>query len=460
MWNWHIDAISEHLEAVTRGEIRNLLINIPPRYGKSTLICVMWPSWEWVTSPNLRYLFASYSESLALRDNVRARWLIMSEWYQQNWGDVFRFAGDMNQQTKVANDKTGYRMAFGSGGSVTGEGGARLVIDDAHNMKDVDSPGQTAKIVAWHDNVWYNRTNNPAKVARVYVMQRGRADDLSGHLLERGGIEHLCLPQEYEGRTMVTSLGWKDPRTEDGQLLWPARMSEEHTADLKRTLGSFAYAAQYQQRPAPAAGGVWKRDWLRFYRQSELPRFFDEVITSWDCTFKDTKNSDYVCGHKIGRVGADYYLIDQRWAKMEFPATLKAIEEFNDEHRWLINATLVEDKANGPAVISALRSKISGLIPITPEGGKEARAAAVAPLFEAGNIYLPMEEELPWVGEMIVEWVTFPAAPHDDRVDAFSQGLVWMRKNCVGMIQAMSVPRDEPRDDNTEFERPSPWRNF
>lgn len=424
---WHIDAIAEHLEAVTAGKLRNLLITIPPRHTKSIIVSAMWPSWEWIDHPERRWLFASYAESLAIRDNVRSRRLIQSPWYQGNWGDRYQYAGDQNEKRKVETDRGGHRISVGTGGSATGEGGDRLVIDDPHNIAEIESALVRKGTLDWFDQVWSTRANDPKLTARVIIMQRSHCDDLAGHVLEQGGWEHLCIPAEYEGDTRKTSIGWSDPRHTEGELLWPERFGVPEIAEAKRTLGSFAYAGQYQQRPVPASGGVWKKAWFQYYRRADLPSNFDMVAASWDCTFKDLRTSDFVAGQLWGRKGADFYLLDQVHGRLDFPATLQAIRNLNDRARYPVNAILVEDKANGSAVLAVLKREISGLIGINPDGGKESRAAAVAPLIEAGNVRLPTPDEQPWIEDTLLEFVTFPAAKHDDRVDAASQALNWLQ---------------------------------
>jgi predicted phage terminase large subunit-like protein len=434
---FHIDAVAEHLEAVTRGQILKLLITFPPRHTKSTIVSVMWPCWEWIDHPERRWLFGSYAESLAIRDNVRSRRLITSAWYQHAWGDRYQFAGDQNSKQKVETDKGGHRIAVGTGGSATGEGGDRLVIDDPHNVAEIESSVVRKSTLDWFDTVWSTRANDPKTTAQVIIMQRSHCDDLAGHVLEHGGWEHLCIPTEYEGDTRKTVIGWSDPRKQEGELLCPARFGPAEVANAKRTLGSFAYAGQHQQHPVPASGGVWKKSWFRYYRRADLPSTFDIVVASWDCAFKDLKTSDFVAGQLWGRKAADFYLIDQIHGRLDFPATLKAINSLNMRSRWVVNAILVEDKANGSAVIAVLKQKIPGMIAINPEGGKEVRASAVAPLIEAGNILLPMPDEQPWIEDTLLEFVTFPAAKHDDRVDAASQALNWIQSKRKGLDSAL-----------------------
>ena len=424
---WHIDAICEPLEAVTCGQIKNLLITVPPRHGKSTIVAVMWPCWEWIEHPERRWLLAGYAESLAIRDNIRSRRLIGSNWYQTNWGGNYELSEDVNNRHRMETSHGGHRIALGTGASATGEGGDRLILDDPHNLADMSDVVRRG-VLDWYDQVWSTRGNNPRTSTKVIIMQRFHTEDLAGHVLRQGGWEHLSIPEQYGGNGTKTAIGWSDPRTREGELWWPARYGSEEIERIKRTLGSMAFAGQYQQRPVPATGGVWKQPWFRYYRRNELAATkFDLVVASWDCTFKDAKSSDYVCGQLWAVRKADFYLLDEIHAKLDLPATLAAIRQLNNRSKFPANAVLVEDTANGPAILSVLKREIPGMLAIKPEGGKQARAAAVAPLIEAGNVYLPMADEQPWIEDTLLEFVSFPAAAHDDRVDAASQALHWLQ---------------------------------
>jgi len=354
---------------------------------------------------------------------------------------------------RFENDKTGYRIATSVGGSGTGEGGNRIVVDDPHNATEAQSDIQRESALTWWDETMSTRLNDPQKDTKVIVMQRLHERDLSGHVLEQGGYEHLCLPAEYEPRVSVSVLGWSDPRTEPGELLWPARYGEPQIKELNKLLGSYAAAGQLQQRPSPAEGGMLKRYWWKYWQPKgadlgpvmlrmadgsyeniqpvELPETFDEILQSWDMSFKDEKaaksaDPDSVAGGVWGRLRANKYLLDLVCARMDFPQTCSAVVAMTE--KWpLAHAKLVEDKANGPAVIATLRNKISGLIAIEPEGGKVARVNAVSPGIEAGNVFLPHPLLYTWVDGFIDECAAFPNGAHDDRVDQMSQALVrWL----------------------------------
>ena len=268
--------------------------------------------------------------------------------------------------------------------------------------------------------------------------------DLTGDLLVRGGYQLLCLPAEFEpDRRCSTSIGWEDPRTAFGQLLWPEKVTQADIENLKNTLGSYRYAGQYQQRPSPAGGGILQKHWWRYWQPKganlkpvqvklpngtielrpavNLPVQFDMILQSWDMAFKDTKKSDFVVGQVQAAVGADRYLLDQVRARMDLPATLLAVRQLSA--RWReASLKLVEDKANGPAVIQSLCHEIAGFVEVNPEGGKISRAAAASPQLESGNWYLPHPLLAPWVEEFIGECAAFPAGAYDDQVDAWSQG--------------------------------------
>jgi predicted phage terminase large subunit-like protein len=442
---WHVDAIIEHLEAVTRGQIRNLLINVPPRHMKSLLVAVLWPAWEWIRSPERRWLYSSYAAQLSIRDSVKCRRLIESPWYQARWGDRYALTSDQNTKGRFDNDRSGYRLSTSVGGAVTGEGGDRIVCDDPNNVNEVESDSVRKSTNDWFDIVMSTRVNDPKTAAKVVVMQRCHQQDLAGHLLVQGGWEHLRLPAEFEGDGCATSIGWSDPRTENGELLWSERFGAKEIVDLKVSLGSYAAAGQLQQRPSPAGGGIVKRHWFRYWqprggdlppvvvrlpdgtpleiRAIEVPFRVEEQIQSWDCAFKDLETSDYVVGQAWGRLGSMYLLGDQIRGRMDFPATLNAIRELTGRFPGTL-AKLIEDKANGSAVIQMLSNEIPGILPVNPEGGKVARAAAVSPLIEAGNVYLPHPLYAPWVNDFIEECAAFPNGAHDDQVDAMTQALL------------------------------------
>jgi len=437
--NWHLDAICDHLEAVTMGHIRFLVINIPPRCMKSLAVSVFWPTWEWTRKPETRWLCSSYAQTLSIRDSVKCRRVILSPWYQANWGEKFQLTGDQNEKIRFENDKTGYRIATSVGGSGTGEGGDRIVVDDPISAGNADSDPIRETANGWWDDTMSTRGNDPKTAAYVIVMQRLHEDDLAGHVLKSGVYTHLNIPMEFEHKTKTITFVkgkpfFEDPRTKEGELLWPDRIDQNELDRFKKTMTSYAIAGQFQQRPSPEEGGIFKKAWFRKFGPNsarQLPTTGCTTVQSWDMAFKDTDGSDYVCGFIITRQGPDFYIRDRVKRKMDFPASLQAVRTMSD--KWPeAYAKYVEDKANGSAIISVLKKELPGMLEVNPEGGKRARANAIAPVCESGNVYLP--EEAPWIEDFLMELCAFPNAHHDDQVDAFTQGILKLLKRGGGII--------------------------
>lgn len=424
---WHLQAVCEHLEAVSRKQIRNLIICIPPRHTKSLEVAVFWPSWEWgpFNRPQTRWLCMSYSSDLSIRDSVKCRTLMQSKWYRERWGSKFVLQGDQNAKERYNNVRGGYRIASSVGGVGTGEGGDRLVIDDPININEAHSAVVRKSVNNWWDSVMPTRLNNPKSGAKVIIMQRSHSDDLVGHIKETSAenYEWLVLPAEFEPSTRCqTSIGFIDPRVNEGDLLWPQRFGPKEIGQLKKDLGSYSYAAQFQQRPSPMEGGILKRHWWKFYTERPVPAYFDFIFQSWDLAFKGLDTSSYVCGQVWGVKDANRYLLDETREHLDFVQTLGAVR--NLTMRWPKAALkIVEEKANGAAVISSLKNEISGLVAWNPEGSKESRAFAVSPEVESGNVYLPSALICPWIDAWIEETALFPNGPHNDRVDAFTQAM-------------------------------------
>ena len=471
--NWHIDAIAAHMQAVSDGKIRKLLITMPPGHAKSLSVTVLWGAWQWIRSPEWRALFCSYDQELATRDSMRRRALLNSPWFQKTFQPEWKFSGDQNQKNWFENDKKGFQMALGVGGKGTGFRSDCLVIDDPLNARKQHSEPALRDTIFWFDQVMSSRLNDLARGSIIIVMQRLNERDLAGHVLERGGFDHLNLPTEYEPeRACVTSLGRPDPRTKEGELLFEPLFPAEVVAEAKRNLGTQGFAAQHQQRPAPAEGDIFKRHWWRFWQPAganlppvmfrdsnhvehqavviDLPPFVDELAQSWDCAFKSNSNSDFVVGHVWGRIGPkDILLLDRVHGRMNFPETVQAIVQMSRKWPAAI-AKLIEDKANGSAVIQTLAHLLPGIIPVNPLDGKVVRAHAVTARIEAGDIYLPHPSFAPWVWDVIEQFAAFPNGRHDDDVDAMTQALARLTaRPCV--IQQEDEEEDYADGDGPIF---------
>jgi predicted phage terminase large subunit-like protein len=465
--NWHIDAICDHLQAVTNEQIRKLVINVPPRHSKSTTTCTAWPAWVWGPRnlPQKRWIFTSFKLSLARRDSVHCRRIIESRWYRDRWGERFVLTGDQNAKDKYENDKAGVRMIGSFKGGVTGEGANVFVVDDPVDASKAETPGELERVIDVWESSFTSRLNDPEKDAFVIIMQRVAENDLCGHVLKQAGWEHLRLPAEYEldnpCRTFITVSGAKqpffeDPRTDDGELLNPARFNKA-ALDEQRT-NEYTYAAQQQQRPAPRGGLIFEDRWWRFYDEKPReadgdPRRPDHGAQSWDLAFKDLKTSDFIACLVGELYGADIYLTDYVMKRASFTASCDEIRQMQSKHPHL-DAILVEDKANGPAVADALAQEISGIVLVNPEGGKISRAYAAQPTLKSGNVYLPNPNdpqtgraipERTWVKAFIKNCGTFPKGTHDDDVDAFTQLVRYLRGTHSSMLEYLKTLK--ARDD-------------
>jgi len=458
IWGWHLDELAIHLEAVARLKFRKLLINLPPGFSKSTIVSVLWPSWCWIIKPDYKFICASYEASLAQRDAKRMRDLIDSQWWQDRWGegwekdaeDVVTIPFGNERAVRVfRNDHGGFRYSTGAGAGFTGWHGNVHIVDDphaAHQLRGSEASikKHTEKIYDWWTKTMISRAVNPRELSRVIVMQRLHENDLSGQMLRDGGYEHLCLPMRYEAERKYkrinipckTRVGG-DHRVIEGELLCPERIDEEARIEQAIGLGATAEAAQHQQHPSAATGNIIKRAWLG--------KFWDVLpadpratwMQTWDMAFKETADSDWVVGQVWIRLGAQFFLVDQVRERMDLVGTCAAVRTLTTKWPRAFRK-IIEDKANGPAVVSVLQKTVPGLVLVNPEGGKEARASAISPLFEAGNVILPNPENHPWVHDYIEELATFPKGANDDQVDATSQVLLQMYVRTSRLKEAMA----------------------
>jgi predicted phage terminase large subunit-like protein len=442
--NWHIKAIAEHLQALADGQIRHLVINMPFRMLKSTLVSQSFPAWEWIRSPHLQYLTASYAKDVATRDAVDSRRIIESAKYQQAYSDVFRMTSDQNVKTRYENDHKGSRIVTSTDSAGTGFGGNRVIIDDPVSSLEADNDLARQRSIEWYRGTASTRLNNAQTDSIIVVHQRFHPEDLTGYVLksEGDGWEHLILPMRYDPKIIMTksSLGFKDPRTKMGELLHPDRLNDATVAQMEIRLGTYHVAAQLQQNPSLRQGSIFKRQNWRFYKGVMTHENVEELLLSVDCTFKDKVGSDSVAIHVWGKSGARFFLLDRVCEPMGFNATKLAVRAMHEKWPTSI-AVLVEDKANGSAVIEDLVDTVPGILPIEPQGGKVARANTCEAQHEAGQIWLPDPEEPgnSWVLQFIETFAAFPDVKHDDDVDATTQALNWWRTK-KGLVIESNAP--------------------
>lgn len=444
VWGWHIDAIAEHLEALHRREIRDLVINVPPGMSKSITCSVLYPAWVWGpgADPSHRWIMTSYSERLLLRDARKMRTLVDGQWYRERWPDV-RIPKDRTASTAAGvyfTTRGGMRYSATVRGSVTGDHADTVGVDDPIDPQGASatSGAELDAVLEWWTGTMPSRYRDHARSGRFLVMQRVHERDLTKEF-KRAGATMLCLPMRYE-RAHPHRYA-RDPRTRDGEILCPARIPEAEVLRLEEALGPNRAAAQLQQRPAPAGGGVFKGEW--FKRWTELPPDGAWTI-SVDCTFKVTSDGSFVVIQVWYQVGPNFYLVDQRRERMSFTETLVALLAMLDAYPSVLK-TLVEDKANGTAVVDVLKAKVPGLLLVEPHGGKEARANAVQGLPAAGNVFVPDEalakypdgrKGAPWVPAFIAECEGFPRAMNDDQVDAMTQFLTHAGRRSPDRLRA------------------------
>jgi predicted phage terminase large subunit-like protein len=462
---WHIDAIATHLEAVsgfeTSGDINRLLINVPPGMMKSLLTSVFWPAWLWGprNMPHLRFLCASHSQSLAIRDSTKMRRLIQSEWYQERWGDRVVLTGDQNAKTKFENTSTGFREAVASG-SITGSRGDIVIIDDPHSVESAASDAMRETTKEWFLEAVPTRLNNPAQSAIVVIMQRLHEEDISGIILDKQlGYEHLCLPMEFEPTLRCeTSIGFIDPRKNDGDLLFPQRFPEEVVERDKAVLGPYATAGQFQQQPTPRGGGIIKSDWWQLWDQPSYPPF-DYIVASVDTAYTTKQENDpsamtvwgvwsggenkSIPTRQITRNGEIVFDLERQYTqdhpkvmmiygwteRLELHDLVEKVRETMVDYG--VDNLLIENKASGYSVAQEIRRMYShedfGVQLIDPKGlDKVARLYAIQHLFSEGLIYAPNR---PWADKVIHQTSQFPKGKHDDLVDTVSMALSFLRKN-------------------------------
>ena len=446
--NWHIDAISEHLQAVVEGDIRRLIINIPPRHMKSISVAVALPAWTWTIQPQKRFLFASYASSLSVRDSVKCRRLIDSPWYKAHFGETFALTGDQNQKQRFENDKTGQRIATSVDGALTGEGGDIIVIDDPHNVREAESSAVREGVLEWWDQAMQSRLNDPKTGAFVIIMQRVHENDLTGHILanEYDDWDHLCLPARYEiGHPTPphSRLNFTDPRTKEGELLWPDRIDEETLSKLERSLGSYAAAGQLQQRPMPKGGGILRAEWWVPWESNDLPEI-EYVIQSWDTAFSTKEKTSYSARttwgvfRRNGQMNA--IVIDMWYDRVTYPELRRIAQEAYYDYE--PDAVMIEKKASGQSLLQDLRIAGIPVIEYMPDRDKEARAHASSALLEDGRIYFPSDKK--WAKNLIDICAAFPAGDNDDIVDTCTQAWLRLRKGWF-------VTHSEDHEDEDEL---------
>ena len=425
----HQEYIAPYLDRIANGEKLFLIVEIPPQHGKSAFITETFPSYFLGKNPDKLAMVVSYSEELYKKFGRKNR-----EKFRQNSSALFNV--EISPDTSSVSEwgikgHLGQLYSTSILGGATGRGADLLIIDDPiKNRSEAGSKTIREKILNEYKDTFLTRLSANGSV--IIIMTRWHEDDLAGHLLAEGASPwiEIKIPAEAEENDLLGR--------EVGEPLAPEiGKDKQWLEDTKRATGARGWNALYQQRPTPSGGSVFSQSGIRYYAPSiefkvkhnlsddvlVLPDSFDMVAQSWDCTFKEKETSDFVAGQVWGKSGANYFMIDRIKKRMGIVDTMNSIRSLTAKHPEAI-AKYIEDKANGSAVIEMLRKNISGIVPVTPHGGKEVRAQAVVPLFEAGNVYVPHPLYQAWVDEFVDELLTFPNGAHDDEVDSCTQALV------------------------------------
>lgn len=456
VWTWASEAICEHLAWISAGDIRFLLINIPPRFAKSTLCSVLWPAWEWVTKPHIQFLTASYALQLAGRDALKSRRLIQSAWYQKNWGHVFRLSSDEYLKRQYSNNAGGRRVATSVDAAVTGEGGNRLIVDDPHNAKEAESDVIRVDAHRWWDDSMGSRMNDQNVDSWMVIGQRTHEDDLFGHIEQKedmGEIVKLVLPNEYDPKRSCVTVNyktgkkWKDPRKRRGELLSSERLDAQSTKRLKRKMSESKYALQYNQDPKAGGGKILKREFWRKWEDAEPPEC-SFVFSVWDTALADNQQADYSAVTDWGvfkykpvmenpDTGERFQAKEQNCliligaARWQIPYW-KLRRNAQDRYKKVKPDTvLIEKKVSGISLIQDFRRMNMRVTPISIDHGGRVkidineRAELAAPMLEQGSVfYMPRQ----WAEDVIDECAKVPGGTNDDWASTVCMALMWLRR--------------------------------
>jgi predicted phage terminase large subunit-like protein len=422
--DWYMEVVAAALEECSRGETRRQIINIPPRYGKSTAASVALVAWHLGHNPAAQIICVSYAQDFAEKLARDCRNVMTSKWYQQ----IFRTRLSNQKQSaqELVTTAQGFRLATSVGGVLTGRGADLIVIDDALKPSEALSDAQRRAVNDWYDNTLYSRLNDKRRGCIVLIMQRLHEDDLVGHVLEQEEWDVLSLraiAEKDEIYRVRTALGTRTFRRHDGEVLHAGREDRQTLDHIRQTIGEYNFAGQYQQAPSPAGGGLIKEDWFKSYLESELPGSFEQVLQSWDSACKISEFTDYSVCTTWGIKDRQIYLLDVLRKRMEFPELKRAVVTQAQAHRATI--VLIEDSASGTQLIQELINE--GLRSVKGSKSvkdKKMRFNAQTPCIENGFVYLPREAS--WRAEYLHELTTFPNGKYDDQADSTSQALAWI----------------------------------
>lgn len=437
VWNWHMDAVCDHVQALVENKLskNNLIMNVPPGSSKSTIVSVCLPAWIWLKRPAYRGVFASGNDKVRTRDSLKCRMIMEDRWYRDTFQVQWRWQKDQNAKLIYGNSETGVRVAATTGQRITGERYNGVFVDDALDAQMAFQQIEVDRInVEWWDQGAYNRVvpddaTRPEdyKSTRCIIGQRLREDDITGHVLESmpDSWELLVIPQEWEEKQRrVTSLGWTDPRKEENELMFPRLFPPEKLKEEKGVLGQSGYEGQHQQRPSMLKGEIFKRGHAQFVYPPSIPALsIFQTVISWDTAVKEKESNDW----SVSLVGSEFdrgvLVSEECRIKTGYPGLKEAT--ILQAQRVKPSALLIEDKQSGQQLIQELQATTSlPLVAMQVSIDKVARAWPLVPYWESNRVFFPCDAQgnpEPWVEPFLAELYSFPKAPHDDRVDAFTQ---------------------------------------
>lgn len=415
------EALDRFIDDMLAGKRPILVLQAPPQHGKSEIVSRKLPPFIMGRFPDWRIGAASYGDELAgaMAQDVRRN--LNGTEHKRLWpAPTEKKRYDVNRMGEFSNPYgEGSYLGVGVGGGLTGRPLDIGIIDDpVKNEKEALSPTVKEGHWNWYQTVFTSRLSENS--GQIIMATSWAEDDLPGRICTHFKGDPRLTVLRFPAINLPGEVGY-NPQLPEGALV-PALKSLAFLREIKSLFSDYWFAAMYQQSPRALGGNVFKEDGIRHYLPKDLPTRFDKVLASWDCTFKDTDGTDFVVGQVWGKFGANSYLLAQVRARMSFTRTVKEVVILRDA--WPnTREILIEDKANGPAVIDVLKATVSGLIPIEPDGSKLARAHAVTSYWEAGNVWLPHPDIAPWIKEYLAELTGFPAAANDDQVDATTQAL-------------------------------------
>ena len=418
---WHMEAIAWQLMRILNGEVKRLIINMPPRSLKSIMASVAFPAFALGHDPTRRIICVSYSGDFAKNHSNDFRAVMESSWYRSAFPTT-RVGDVKDTETEIKLTASGFRLASSVGGSLTGRGGNLIIIDDPLKAEDAMSEVKREAANHWFMNTLLSRLDDKRTGAIIVVMQRVHMDDMTGFLLGQSDEwEVLSLPAIADHDEVIPIAADRTYSRKAGEVLSPEREPRYVLDALKLQYGSDVFSAQYQQSPVPPGGAMVKRHWIRRY--SELPPSTGRLITmqSWDTASKGGPDNDWsVCTTWVVCRNKSWYLVDVWRKRVDYPSLKASVQEL--AKKWSAQRVLVEDTSTGTPLVQELRNRVSGIITVKPEGDKVSRMAVASAKFEAGQVFLP--ERAPWLPDLETELFAFPGSKHDDQCDSISQALL------------------------------------